>query len=241
MAQRCVHDPVPGSSLHRCLSRPGAIDLRMCALPTARARRGWVDGGAHRGPARGIPTRSRFAVRRFPGLGPDTPQPAPRRSQGLRLCSRAFARRCSRRRRRAIAAASASSRRYARKCSGWAAIQTSGSGDSKSTGSDDKAVSKAEGSRWIPGWCQQEANQPPQQPPPSGPDVMHELEEAQVQRQALLGDPPMGPEPRTQQRPEPFERVDVHLAETIPVVVAGVFARRVADRLVAVAPPARRL
>ena len=26
MAQRCAHDPVPGSSLGRCLSRPGALD-----------------------------------------------------------------------------------------------------------------------------------------------------------------------------------------------------------------------
>ena len=50
-------------------------------------------------------------VRRFLRLGPYTPQPAPRPSQGLRLSSGAFARRRSRRRRRAIAAASASSRR----------------------------------------------------------------------------------------------------------------------------------
>ena len=46
----------------------------------------------------------------------------------------------------------------------------------------------------------------------------------------------MGTEPRTQQRPEPFQRVDVHLAEPIPVVVPGVLARRMADRLVIVAP-----
>jgi hypothetical protein len=49
--------------------------------------------------------------------GPDTPASA-RPSQGLRLCSGAFARRRSRRRRRTIVAASASSRRYVRKCSG---------------------------------------------------------------------------------------------------------------------------
>src|SRR3954463_16106807 len=65
---------------------------------------------------------------------------------------------------------------------------------------------------------------------------MHELEESQVQRQALLRNPPMGTEPRTQQRPEPFERVDVHLTEPIPVVVPGELARRMTDRLVIVAP-----
>ena len=46
----------------------------------------------------------------------------------------------------------------------------------------------------------------------------------------------MGAEPTPQQRPEPFQRVDVHLAEPVPVVVPGVLARRMADRLVAVAP-----
>ena len=52
-----------------------------------------------------------------------------------------------------------------------------------------------EGSRWIPGWCQQEADQRPQQPLSPGSDVVHELEESQIQRQALLRNPPMGTEP----------------------------------------------
>ena len=54
---------------------------------------------------------------------------------------------------------------------------------------------KKDGSRWIPGWCQQEADQRPQQPLSPGSDVVHELEESQIQRQALLRNPPMGTEP----------------------------------------------
>ena len=65
---------------------------------------------------------------------------------------------------------------------------------------------------------------------------MNELEESQVQRQALLGDSSVGAKPRTQERPEPFERVDMHLAEPVAVVVPGRLPRRMADRLVIVAP-----
>src|SRR4051794_26783089 len=46
----------------------------------------------------------------------------------------------------------------------------------------------------------------------------------------------MRAEPGAQQGPEPFHGVDVHLAEAIPVLVAGVFAAPVADRLVLIAP-----
>ncbi len=46
----------------------------------------------------------------------------------------------------------------------------------------------------------------------------------------------MRPEPGTEQRPEPFERVDVNLAEAIAVVIPGEFARPMTHRLVAVAP-----
>src|SRR5271166_4949335 len=92
------------------------------------------------------------------------------------------------------------------------------------------------GSRWIAGWCQQLADQRTQQPLAARPDVMNELKEPQVQRQTFLGNSPVGAEPRTQQRPEPFERIDMDLAEPIPVVVPGVLARGMADRLVVVAP-----
>src|SRR4051812_24292029 len=65
---------------------------------------------------------------------------------------------------------------------------------------------------------------------------MHELKEAQVQWQLLLRDPPMWTQPRPQPRPEPLQRVHMHLTEPVTVVVAGELPRRVADRLVGVAP-----
>jgi hypothetical protein len=46
----------------------------------------------------------------------------------------------------------------------------------------------------------------------------------------------MRTQPRTQQRPGPLQGVDMHLAEAVTVVVAGELPRRVADRLMIVAP-----
>jgi hypothetical protein len=51
-----------------------------------------------------------------------------------------------------------------------------------------------------------------------------------------LRDAPMRPEPGAQQGPEPLDRVDVHLAEAVPVLVAGVLAAPVTNRFVLVAP-----
>jgi len=66
--------------------------------------------------------------------------------------------------------------------------------------------------------------------------VMHELEEAEVERQLVLRDAPVRAQPGAQQRPEAFHGVDVDLAEAVAVFVASVFAAPVADRLVPVAP-----
>src|SRR5215208_3413901 len=66
--------------------------------------------------------------------------------------------------------------------------------------------------------------------------VVHELKEAEVERQLVLRDAPMRPEPGAQQRPDPFHGVDVDLAEAVAIFVAGVFAPPMADRLVLIAP-----
>src|SRR5688500_11448884 len=66
--------------------------------------------------------------------------------------------------------------------------------------------------------------------------VVHELEEAEIERQLVLRDAPMRAQPRAQQGPEPLDGVDVHLAEAISVLVAGVFAAPVTDHLVLIAP-----
>jgi hypothetical protein len=51
---------------------------------------------------------------------------------------------------------------------------------------------------------------------------MDEFEESKVQRQLPLRDFPFRAQPTPQQRPESFERVDMCLAEPIPVVIPGV-------------------
>ena len=65
--------------------------------------------------------------------------------------------------------------------------------------------------------------------------VVHELKEAEVKRQLVLRDAPVRAQPGAQQRPEPLHRVDVDFAEAVAVLVAGVLAAPVADRLVPVA------
>src|SRR4051812_722916 len=71
---------------------------------------------------------------------------------------------------------------------------------------------------------------------PTPARVVHELEEAEVKRQLVLRDAPMRAEPGAQQRPETLDGVDVHLAEAIPVLVAGILTPGMADCLVLIAP-----
>jgi len=66
--------------------------------------------------------------------------------------------------------------------------------------------------------------------------VMHELEKAEIEGQVVLRDAPMRAQPGTQQRPKALHRVDVDLAEAVPVLVAGLLAASMADGLVLVAP-----
>src|SRR5215210_957318 len=68
------------------------------------------------------------------------------------------------------------------------------------------------------------------------PGVVDELEEAEIDRQLLLRDAPVRAEPGAQQGPRPFHRVDVDLAEAVPILVAGVFAATVTGGLVLIAP-----
>jgi len=51
--------------------------------------------------------------------------------------------------------------------------------------------------------------------------IMHELEEAEVERQLVLRDAPVRAQPGAQQRPEAFHGVDVDLAEAVAVFVAN--------------------
>ncbi len=70
----------------------------------------------------------------------------------------------------------------------------------------------------------------------AAPGVVHELEEAEIERQLLLRDAPVRAQPGAQQGPDALHGVDVDLAEAVAILVAGVLAAPVADRLVPIAP-----
>jgi hypothetical protein len=71
---------------------------------------------------------------------------------------------------------------------------------------------------------------------PTPARIVNELEEAKIERQLVLRDAPMRAEPGAQQGPEPFHGVDVHLAEAVPVLVAGILTPGMADGLMLIAP-----
>ena len=61
--------------------------------------------------------------------------------------------------------------------------------------------------------------------------VVHELKEAEIKRQLVLRDASVRAQPGAQQRPKAFHRIDVDLAEAVAVLIAGILASGVADRL----------
>jgi len=65
---------------------------------------------------------------------------------------------------------------------------------------------------------------------------VHELEETEIEWQFVLRDAALRTQPGAQPRPEALDRIDMYLADAVAVLVAGLFAVGMADRLVAVAP-----
>src|SRR3954464_8203991 len=82
------------------------------------------------------------------------------------------------------------------------------------------------------GSCDQGSDEGSEQGFAAAACVVHELEEAEIERQLVLRDAAV----RAQQRPEALNGVDVHLAEAVAVLIARILAAPVADRLVPVAP-----
>src|SRR4051812_44215436 len=91
-----------------------------------------------------------------------------------------------------------------------------------------------------PGWWgasrHQGGDELAEEGPATAAGVVHELEESEIERQLLLRDAPVRPQPGAQQRPDPLHGVDVDLAEAVAVVIPSVLAPRVADGFVPVAP-----
>ncbi len=89
--------------------------------------------------------------------------------------------------------------------------------------------------------CDQQFQEGSEQAFAPNASVVHELKEAQVERQFFLRDPTMGSQPRAQQRPEALSRVDMDLMEAIPIFVTGVFALAVTHRMMVKAPILQRV
>ena len=66
--------------------------------------------------------------------------------------------------------------------------------------------------------------------------VVDERKEADVERQFLLRNASVGSQPRSQQRPAAFPRIDVNFVEAVAIVVASVLAASVIDGEVLLAP-----
>ena len=56
----------------------------------------------------------------------------------------------------------------------------------------------------------------------AAPGIVHELKEAEIQRQLLLRDTPVRAEPGARQGPRPLHGVDVDLAEAVAILVARI-------------------
>ncbi len=65
---------------------------------------------------------------------------------------------------------------------------------------------------------------------------MNKLEKTQVERQLLLRNPPVRAQPRTQERPQAFDRIDMDFVKAIAIFISGIFPLTVIDCLVAIAP-----
>src|ERR671913_1611735 len=90
------------------------------------------------------------------------------------------------------------------------------------------------GSCWFPGcWagesCDQGGHERAEEGFAATACVVHELEEAEIERQLVLRETAVRPQPGAQQGPETLDGVDVHLAEAIPVLVVGILTLGMAD------------
>jgi hypothetical protein len=84
------------------------------------------------------------------------------------------------------------------------------------------------------GGGQQSAQEGTEQGPTAASGVMHELEQGKIAGQLRLRHATVWSEPRAQQRSDPFHGMD--FAEAVTILVTGILAPAVVDRLVSEAP-----
>ena len=66
--------------------------------------------------------------------------------------------------------------------------------------------------------------------------MVNEFREAEIARQMLLRYAPMRSESSAQQRPQPFDRMDVHVMKAVTIVISRILTAEVTNRLVRIAP-----
>src|SRR5262249_15332917 len=67
-------------------------------------------------------------------------------------------------------------------------------------------------------------------------DIVHKLEETQVEREFLLCNAPMRAQPTAQQRPEAFHGIHMDFTKTVAIFISSELASSVVDTLMVVAP-----
>jgi hypothetical protein len=67
-------------------------------------------------------------------------------------------------------------------------------------------------------------------------DVVHKLEEPQVEREFLLGYTPMRAQPTPQERPEAFHGIHMDFTQAVAIVITSEFASSMVHTLMAVSP-----
>src|SRR3990172_7262475 len=68
------------------------------------------------------------------------------------------------------------------------------------------------------------------------PDIVYKLKESEIARQLFLRNATMWTQPRTQQRPKSFHRVDMNFMKAVSIFIASIFTRRMIDAFMLVAP-----
>lgn len=66
--------------------------------------------------------------------------------------------------------------------------------------------------------------------------MVNEFKEAEIAGQMLLRYALMRPEPSAQQRPQPFDRMDVHVMKAVTIVISRILTAEMANRLLRIAP-----
>src|SRR2546430_268252 len=84
--------------------------------------------------------------------------------------------------------------------------------------------------------CDQQLNERMKQRFAPFSDIVHKLEETEVEREFLLGNAPMGAQPTPQQRPEALHRIHMDFTKAVTIFISGVLALSMVHTLMLVSP-----